>query len=118
MLPLIGVTMGDPAGIGPEIVLKAALTAPRTCRLVVLGDLAALTETAIRLGSPLTLVSWQPGDPYPAEANVLPVLVLSQRGAAEWQPGWPTPAGGEASYGYVETCGRLALENTVQGLVT
>ena len=118
MLPLIGVTMGDPAGIGPEVVLKAALAAPRTCRLVVLGDLATLTETAVRLGAPLTLVSWQPGDPYPAESNVLPVLVLSQLAADERQPGRPTPAGGEASYGYVETGTRLALDNTLLGLVT
>ncbi len=110
--------MGDPAGIGPEVVLKAALAAPRTCRLVVLGDLATLTETAVRLGAPLTLVSWQPGDPYPAESNVLPVFVLSQLGADERQPGRPTPAGGEASYGYVETGARLALDNTLQGLVT
>ena len=118
MLPLIGVTMGDPAGIGPEVVLKAALAAPRTCRLVVLGDLATLTEAAVRLGSPLILVSWQPGDPYPAESNVLPVLVLSQLAVDERQPGRPTPAGGEASYAYVGTGTRLALDNTLQGLVT
>ena len=40
--PLIGVTMGDPAGIGPEIVLKAVQTLESGLRLVVLGDLSVL----------------------------------------------------------------------------
>jgi 4-hydroxythreonine-4-phosphate dehydrogenase len=118
MFPLIGVTMGDPTGIGPEVVLKAALAKPSACRLVVLGDLATLTETASRLGPPLMLVSWQPGDAYPAESGVLPVLALSQLAVNERRPGQPTPAGGEASYCYVETGVRLALDNTLQSLVT
>ena len=50
--PLVAVTMGDPAGIGPEVVLKAlADPAVRAaCRPVVFGDGAALRETAVRLG--------------------------------------------------------------------
>jgi 4-hydroxythreonine-4-phosphate dehydrogenase len=118
MLPLIGVTMGDPSGIGPEVVLKAVMAQPHSCRLVVLGDLAVLTATASRLECPLTLASWQRGDPYPPETNILPVLSLSQLTAEEWSPGRPTPAGGEASYHYVETGTRLAVDNTFQGLVT
>jgi 4-hydroxythreonine-4-phosphate dehydrogenase len=118
MLPLIGVTMGDPSGIGPEVVLKAFVAQPYSRRLVVLGDLAVLTATASRLQCPLTLVSWHLGDPYPSAINVLPVLCLSQLTAEEWSPGRPTPAGGEASYRYVETGTRLAIDNTIQGLVT
>ena len=51
-LPKIGITMGDPAGIGPEIVLKSLsdknLTS--TCRPVVIGDGKLLLNTAERLG--------------------------------------------------------------------
>jgi 4-hydroxythreonine-4-phosphate dehydrogenase len=118
MLPLIGVTMGDPAGIGPEVVLKAALASVRVCRPVVLGDLGVLTETTRRLGLPLIPVPWQVGDPYPAEIGVLPVLVLSHLPAEERRPGRPTPAGGDASYRYVETGTLLTVENSFQGLVT
>ncbi len=118
MFPLIGVTMGDPAGIGPEVVLKAAGTAPRSCRLVVLGDLVTLSETARRLDSHLTPVVWQPGTECPTDPNVLPVLPLSQLPADSRMPGRPTVAGGEASYQYVEIGIRLALDNTLQGLVT
>ena len=118
MLPLIGLTMGDPAGIGPEVVLKAAGTASRSCRLVVLGDLVTLSETVRRLDSRLTLVVWQPGTECPTDPNVLPVLPLSQLPANSRLPGRPTVAGGEASYQYVEIGIGLALDNTLQGLVT
>jgi 4-hydroxythreonine-4-phosphate dehydrogenase len=118
MLPLIGITMGDPAGIGPEVVLKAASVKPLSCRPVVLGDLMTLTETAGRLRSQLTLVSWQPGIQLPAEPDELPVLSLSQLSAESRIPGRPTAAGGEASYQYVEAGVRFALQNAIQGLVT
>ncbi|HEV8718523.1 MAG TPA: 4-hydroxythreonine-4-phosphate dehydrogenase PdxA [Candidatus Binatia bacterium] len=110
--------MGDPAGIGPEVILKAADTAPRSCRLVVLGDMTTLSETAGRLGARLTPLPWQPGTAYPPEAHLLPVLPLSQLPAESRLPGRPTPAGGEASYQYVATGTRLALDGTFQGLVT
>lgn len=118
MLPLIGVTIGDPAGVGPEVVLKAVNLEPRSCRLVALGDLVTLSETACRLDSCLTPVVWQPGTECPTDPNVLPVLPLSQLPADSRMPGRPTVAGGEASYQYVEIGIRLALDNTLQGLVT
>lgn len=46
MLPIIGITMGDPAGIGPEISLKA-LSNPeiyRKCRPVIIGDALVLEK--------------------------------------------------------------------------
>src|SRR3954471_2273450 len=49
--PLIGISLGDPAGIGPEIVLKALAARPhlRTC---VYGDPGVLDATAAALGLP------------------------------------------------------------------
>jgi 4-hydroxythreonine-4-phosphate dehydrogenase len=118
MLPLIGVSMGDPAGIGPEIVLKTALQKPSSCLVIVLGDAPTLQETARRYNLPLTVVSWRLSDVYPTAADALPVIELSQLAASERRPGQPTPAGGEASYRYVETGIRLALEGKINGLVT
>jgi 4-hydroxythreonine-4-phosphate dehydrogenase len=118
MQPLIGVSMGDPAGIGPEVVLKVAVSQSTACRLVVLGDVVTLSETAQRLHSPLTIAPWRVGEPYPTSADVLPVLELSQLAVHERRPGQPTPGGGEASYQYVEMGIRLALRNELHGLVT
>ncbi len=118
MLPLIGVSMGDPAGIGPEVVLKAALQQSGVCRLVVLGDLAILQETAQRFHLPLSVTPWRLEEPYPTTTEVLPVLELSHLASSHRQPGEPSAIGGEASYHYVETGGRLALHGAIQGLVT
>lgn len=118
MLPLIGITMGDPSGIGPEVTLKAAAQARATCRVVVLGDPRTLTDTALRLGSPLVPTTWTLTDPYPDDPRCLPVLALSTLDPEHRTPGQPTPTGGEASYRYVETAVHLAMNNTFQGLVT
>jgi 4-hydroxythreonine-4-phosphate dehydrogenase len=118
MLSLIGVSMGDPAGIGPEVMLKAALQQSGACRLVVLGDLATLQETAQRFHLLLSIVPWRLEEPYPTAAKVLPVLELSHLASSHRQPGKPSAVGGEASYHYVETGVRLALQGAIQGLVT
>ena len=110
--------MGDPAGVGPEIVLKVALHPLTSCPMVVLGDVRTLQETAQRYHLPLTITAWRLDDSYPTDANVLPVMEFSHLAADERQPGRPTAAGGEASYRYVEIGVRLAMEGKIGGLVT
>src|SRR6185369_5478512 len=48
VLPRIGITMGDPAGIGPEVVLKAVAEdeIKRVCVPVIIGDAQLLAHTA------------------------------------------------------------------------
>jgi 4-hydroxythreonine-4-phosphate dehydrogenase len=55
--PTIGIIMGDPAGIGPEITLKALADpeVPRLCRPVVIGDRALLDRLSRTLGLDLRL---------------------------------------------------------------
>ncbi len=116
--PVLGVTMGDPAGVGPEVILKALQSPPPGCRVIVLGDLAVVQETAARLASPLCPYQWQVGEGWPTEARHIPVLGLSQLAPAERIPGRPTRAGGEASYRYVERGVRLTLDGILDGLAT
>ena len=54
LLPAIAVTIGDPAGIGPEISLKAAFSPEvlSVCRPVLIGDPEYLQEWAVRFGLP------------------------------------------------------------------
>lgn len=93
--PTVAVTMGDPSGIGPEVVVKAARdpAVRRACRMVVVGDRAVLE----RARAP----RW-PDRTAAARADA-PVLVESatRLRPAESRPGRPTRAGGEASYRYV-----------------
>ena len=69
--PVVGVTMGDPAGVGPEIIVKAcAETAVRRdSRPVVIGSAAVMRQALDLVGSPLALhpvlrvedCAWAPG---------------------------------------------------------
>jgi 4-hydroxythreonine-4-phosphate dehydrogenase len=53
-LPIIGITMGDPVGIGPEIIVKAlCMEEPfKACRPIVFGDRAVLEKTIDLLSLP------------------------------------------------------------------
>ena len=116
--PLLGVTMGDPAGVGPEVILKALQSPLPGCRVILLGDLAVLQETATRLVSALCPYEWQTGNALPTDARQIPVLALSRLAPTERISGQPTRAGGDASYRYVESGVRLTLDGTLDGLVT
>ena len=74
--PALAVTMGDPGGIGPEVVLKALLRKPvrRACRPVVVGDLAVLRRCARLLGLPARLVSVRGIREIPRGAGAIPVI--------------------------------------------
>ena len=68
----VAVTCGDPAGIGPDLVLQLPQAFPGA-PLVVLGDLDVLQARATLLGSDVARAPWQPGDP-PAGRGQLAVL--------------------------------------------
>ncbi|MBV8773494.1 MAG: hypothetical protein JO166_14370, partial [Deltaproteobacteria bacterium] len=80
--PLIAVTMGDPAGIGPEIILKAAAAIhqrPNPPVLVVLGDLDAIRAAAARLNGEAPLPEeWRPGIGKSRPAGFLPVFSVGK----------------------------------------
>jgi 4-hydroxythreonine-4-phosphate dehydrogenase len=72
-LPLLAVTSGEPAGVGPDLCLSLAHQ-PFDARLVVLGDIDLLAERAQALGLPTVLREWSP-DSSPV-AGILDVLHL------------------------------------------
>jgi 4-hydroxythreonine-4-phosphate dehydrogenase len=123
----LGITLGDPAGVGAEVTLKALLH-PRLRRVpaVVLGDVDVLRETARRLRLRCEVVAVGEDD---LAANDLPprtragkpavaALPVSRLGAAARRAGKPTVAGGRASYRYIETAARLASAGAIAGIVT
>ncbi len=89
----IGITLGDPSGIGPEIVAAALRARP---------DLAA---EAVVFGDPA--LSGAPG--------LIPVTRLAPNDRV---PGRPTPAGGAAQVAYLEAAIAAALAREIDALVT
>ncbi|MBL8395494.1 MAG: 4-hydroxythreonine-4-phosphate dehydrogenase PdxA [Candidatus Accumulibacter sp.] len=90
-LPVIAVTMGESAGVGPDVclrLLERMRQAPFTARLVVLGDRSLLAERAAALRLDGQLRDWDPS--LPAQPDVLDVLHLPL--AARVQAGRLDPA--------------------------
>lgn len=117
--PVIGVTMGDPAGIGPEIVVKALSKPPfpKQCRPVVIGDLAVLRQAASENGirvdlTPAVFPLGQP--PRGPSIEVLDLGNVDQ----QLQVGQVSQAAGRASIEYVEVGVQHALNGEVDALVT
>ncbi len=117
--PILALSRGDPAGIGPDVILKSAASFSRRADApahAVIGDLAVMRETAEKLKSSPRLEPWQPGQPL--EPGTLGVLALSELAPQSRRPGHPTVKGGDASFRYVEAAARLALEGEVDAMVT
>jgi 4-hydroxythreonine-4-phosphate dehydrogenase len=118
---LIAVSMGDPAGIGPEVILKAAAQLRHERRapaLLVIGDLRAMTAAARGLRGAPEPYRWEPGDGALARARGIAVAPASELTAAQTRPGRPTAAGAGASYDYVVRGARMALRGEAAALVT
>lgn len=117
--PLIAITMGDPRGIGPEIIIKAlsqkALRA--SCQPLVIGDLSILLQTAAAIGSQLKFKEVEEGErDFPPE--IIPVLSLSSISKTEIPAAQWAQACAQASFTYIEKAAALALANKVDGMVT
>ncbi len=119
-LPIIGITMGDPTGIGPEILVKALSTEEpfRACRPIVFGDGQALSR-AIRIQN--LSVTLEPVDQIPRE-GYLPRKIfffpLSQLEAASLRFGRPDRACGEAMVRYIEEAVKRTTNRELDAITT
>ena len=119
--PVIAVTMGDPSGIGPEIV-AAALADPAVtglCRPLVLGDRGALERGVAVTGLPLRIETVDgSGPPEGAPPGVLYLRELTRLGASDMEYGRPCAAGGDASFRYICEAARLCLSGAAAAMAT
>lgn len=114
-LPTVGITMGDAAGIGPEIVLKALSDAGlwSRCWPVIVGDLALLKKTSETLGLDLELRSFS-GDISPEGISVFDLKNLPGSVAAGEESG----VTGKASAEYIEAAVKLWREKKIDAIAT
>ncbi len=118
-LPIVGITAGDPAGVGPEIVVKA-LSDPalyRSVRPVVYADRCVLDEAAKTAGITATLHAVK----APAEAKFEPGTIdYVDVGALTRMVtvGKISPEGGRAGFAYLARAIDAALAGEVDGLAT
>ena len=117
--PTLAISMGDPAGIGTEVILKSAQAiASRSDvpAMIVVGDLGAMRDAASYIDDAPAMVEWHPGENIPSRG--LAVLPLTELAPEARRPGHPSLEGGDASFRYVDIGARMAREGEVDGLVT
>ncbi len=117
--PLVAVTMGDPAGIGPEIVAKTF--AQRDLRdggpALVVGDVAILERAARLLGLPLRVNAVEGPEEAAFEAGVADVIPASEL-PDDLPFGELDARAGEAAFRYLETAIGLANAGRVNAIAT
>lgn len=118
MKPHLAITMGDPAGIGPEIIVKACeKLRPRleagALRLLVIGSYPALRAAQAMLGASIDI-------PETGEGAGWPAVACLQAGpeSEPIRPGVLSADGGRLAYLAIERGVRLAQAGRVQGIVT
>jgi 4-hydroxythreonine-4-phosphate dehydrogenase len=116
---VLGVTMGDPAGIGPEIIASAASgAAAARARLVVIGSAAIMLEALALVDSPLRLHAVKDVDECRWEPGALECLDLDNVDARRLPRAAVSAEAGRAAYEYIERAVALAREGRIGAIVT
>lgn len=118
--------MGDPAGVGPEIIVMALTDGAvyDVCHPIVIGDQAVFSDTIARLGSmgllkggitinPVSIAGEAKGGP-----GTMDLLPLSNLGPEGITPGRPVVSGGKAMVEYILQAVKMTAGNEIQGMVT
>ena len=117
--PRIAVTMGDPAGIGPEVVLKAVAEAEvrRACAPVIVGDAQLLAHTARTLDLQCGYEIVRRGEALPESLDG-PVIYHLDNIATPVEPGVESGAAGRAAAEYIEAAVELCGAGAVDAIST
>jgi 4-hydroxythreonine-4-phosphate dehydrogenase len=121
MKPLIGITMGDAAGVGPEVIVKALAHAETYdyCRPLVIGDANRLRQAIAIVGSDLVVKPVDKADMTETafgrgmvsciDLNLVPVSL-------PW--GKLSSLAGDAAFRYLELAARFAMDGKIQAICT
>jgi len=115
--PVIGITMGDPSGIGPEIICKLIHEDDvfEICRPVVIGDPGVLADYADPSVQLKEIVSTGEVQGKPGFLEVIKISALDK---CDYLPGNPTHAGGVAMVKYILAAVDMSLKGDISAMVT
>lgn len=119
--PVLAVTMGDPAGTGPELLVKGlrADEVQSVCRPVIIGD-AAVMRAATEIVAPGARVEViaRASEAADVPAGAIPVIDLGNVDVARLVRGEVSPACGQAAYEYIRRAVELTLAGETHAVVT
>jgi 4-phospho-D-threonate 3-dehydrogenase / 4-phospho-D-erythronate 3-dehydrogenase len=118
-VPIIGITMGDPAGIGPEVIIKALAhrSAHEVCRPLVIGDAKRLEVAAgiLKSSKPIRAISRLEEARFDhSEIDCLNLALVAE----ETPFGQLSAACGEAAFRFLEKAIQLAQEGGIDAICT
>lgn len=118
--PLLAVTMGDAAGVGPEVIVKAWADGRihQACRLVVLGHPEVLQAAVKLLQSPLRVEACSDTSAVVDDPEVISCLPVGADDVLDVTPGSLDRRTGQAAYEAVIRAAEGAKSGEYQGLVT
>lgn len=116
----IAITMGDPAGVGPEIIVKALshIEVYKRCIPVVIGDYAALADAIQFCNLPIELRELSDVTEANGEFGKIEFINLNYLQPNSWEYKKNSAVCGEASFQYVIYAIKQAMEDKVQAVVT
>lgn len=118
--PVIGIPMGDPAGIGPEIVLKALQNESLyvECKPLVIGSLAVLQriEQVVKTGCTFHVVKEPADGNY--EHGTVDLIDLTNTDVQKLQFGVVQAEAGRAAYEYIARSSQLAMSGKLAAIAT
>jgi 4-hydroxythreonine-4-phosphate dehydrogenase len=116
--PRLLITLGDVAGIGPEVIARAWPDLLPLCRPVVVGDPAWLAQALDLVRSTAMVRSVQQPIECEASADTVPCLSATNQNLSGVRPGRVSAAAGQAAYDFLCRAIDLTLAGAADGIVT
>jgi 4-hydroxythreonine-4-phosphate dehydrogenase len=118
--PVIGITMGDPAGIGPEIILKALTESSLydICRPLVIGSLSVLRQMEQTVGTGCAFHVLNNPDDGIYKYGTVDLIDLENVDAGELRVGEVQASSGRAAYEYIAYASQLAMSGKLDAIAT
>ena len=118
--PLLALTLGDPSGIGPEVVVKA-LTDPEvkdSARMFVLGTERSVRQALIETGLDIDVECIDDPAHTSTSSDIISVLSIDDYEDVEFPQGRHSADSGRASHAWVESAAKMCLAGKVDAMVT
>jgi len=118
--PIIAITMGDPVGVGPEVIVKGLLdpSLHALCSPFVIGHLEWLSKAASLFAPSLSIRPIEAVSEARFEPGVLDLLPVSSTSCTGWRYGESNPYASQVAVDALHEAVRLAQAGAIDAMVT